>query len=299
MKLEKAIIHAEAIAKAKEREAKENRNHGGWAYDDEAKKCSACAAEHRQLAEWLKELKERREKDVPDINVGDMISRQAVIDELKRYFHDEYYQRTSIQDCINCFIEDILTKLPSVQTEPTTEIQEILNYLDTTLHPIVSPDNWNVYAELHDMVSKLPSTQPEPQWIPVTERLPEEYGNYLISIHGEDEPDIGTINPNNKRGWSLCDASGFYWASDKSLIVTAWMPFPEPYRVERKPMGKLIDQRASAQSKKFSEVLQDMMDEDYYLFCHTGYSRLAEKDWVWLIEQVKEMEQKGRTDDCI
>ena len=61
MTLEKAIIHAEAVAKTKEREAKENRNHGGWVYDDEAKKCFACAAEHRQLAEWLKELKERRE----------------------------------------------------------------------------------------------------------------------------------------------------------------------------------------------------------------------------------------------
>lgn len=47
------------------------------------------------------------------------------------------------------------------QSEPSTEIQEILNYLDTTLHPIVSPDNWYVYAELHDMVSMLPSAQPE------------------------------------------------------------------------------------------------------------------------------------------
>ena len=45
------------------------------------------------------------------------------------------------------------------QPETSTEIQEILNYLDTTLHPIVSPDNWYVYAELHDMVSMLPSAQ--------------------------------------------------------------------------------------------------------------------------------------------
>ena len=54
-----------------------------------------------------------------------------------------------------------LRKLPSAQPEPSTEIQEILDYLDNTLHPIVSPDNWNVYSELHDMVSKLPSVQPE------------------------------------------------------------------------------------------------------------------------------------------
>lgn len=87
--------------------------------------------------------------------------------------------------------------------------------------------------ELFGNAEQLPSAQPEPQWIPCSERLPEQYGNYLISIHGEDEPDIGTINPNDKRGWSLCDANGFHWASDKKLIVTAWMPLPEPYKERR------------------------------------------------------------------
>ena len=94
-----------------------------------------------------------------------------------------------------------------------------------------------IEKELND----LPSAQPEQRWIPVTERLPKEYGNYLISIHGEDEPDIGTINPNDKRGWSLCDANGFYWASDKKLIVTAWMPLPEPYRAERRTDNANVD----------------------------------------------------------
>lgn len=74
-----------------------------------------------------------------------------------------------------------------------------------------------------------PTIEPEPQWIPVSERPPEEYGNYLISIDGE-EPDIGTINPNDPRGWGLCDANGFYWASDKALNITAWMPLPKSYK---------------------------------------------------------------------
>lgn len=38
--------------------------------------------------------------------------------------------------------------------------QEILDYLDNVLHPIVSPDNWNVYSELHDMIEELPSAEP-------------------------------------------------------------------------------------------------------------------------------------------
>ena len=41
-----------------------------------------------------------------------------------------------------------------------TTKQEILDYLDNVLHPIVSPDNWNVYSELHDMIEDLPSAEP-------------------------------------------------------------------------------------------------------------------------------------------
>lgn len=81
-------------------------------------------------------------------------------------------------------------------------------------------------------VCDAPTIEAEPHWIPCKERLPDQYGNYLISIDGE-EPDIGTINPNDPRGWSLCDANGFYWASDKALNITAWMPLPEPYKGEQ------------------------------------------------------------------
>ena len=85
-----------------------------------------------------------------------------------------------------------------------------------------------------DAVNALPSAQPEQRWIPCSERLPEEYGNYLISISIDGgEPDIGTINPNDPRGWSLCDANGFYWVASKGLEVIAWMPLPEPYREGR------------------------------------------------------------------
>lgn len=37
----------------------------------------------------------------------------------------------------------------------TTDVNDILAYLDGVVHPIVSPENWNVYSELYDMVSGL------------------------------------------------------------------------------------------------------------------------------------------------
>lgn len=63
---------------------------------------------------------------------------------------------------------DLLRKAPTVQPEPTQEIQDILDYLNTVLHPIVSPEHWDVYSRLHDMVSSLPYAQPDEiplEWI--------------------------------------------------------------------------------------------------------------------------------------
>lgn len=84
-------------------------------------------------------------------------------------------------------------------------------------------------AKLHASQMERSSQYYHGGWIPCQERLPEQYGNYLISIDGE-ELDIGTINPYDHRGWSLCDANGFYWANDRALNITAWMPLPEPWK---------------------------------------------------------------------
>lgn len=86
----------------------------------------------------------------------DTISRQAAIDLL------EELETKRLQGDVGLLYAPMikgLKDLPSAQPEQSSEIQDILDYLDTVLHPIVSPENWNVYAELHDMISMLPSAQ--------------------------------------------------------------------------------------------------------------------------------------------
>ena len=109
--------------------------------------------ECEKLARKLEALEGK--DNVPDTNVGDTISRRDAIDEAK-----ELYDMGGCY-CDRASMIGMLNSLPSAQPERPSEIQDILDYLDTVLHPIISPEHWNVYSELHDMISGLPSAEPK------------------------------------------------------------------------------------------------------------------------------------------
>ena len=58
MKLEEAIKHCEEVADEKKKEACNLYDAKNY---EESRECIWCAEEHRQLAEWLRELKEYRD----------------------------------------------------------------------------------------------------------------------------------------------------------------------------------------------------------------------------------------------
>ena len=61
----------------------------------------------------------------------------------------------------------------------------------------------------------------EPHWIPVTERLPEVNGCYLVSVKNDHERRY------SKTAWFGKDG----WFARQDVI--AWMPLPEPMRMEK------------------------------------------------------------------
>lgn len=68
MTLEEAIVNCEAVAKVCEEKGYCDRNmcvildaNGKTCDECEVQQCRACAKDHRQLAEWLRELKGLRE----------------------------------------------------------------------------------------------------------------------------------------------------------------------------------------------------------------------------------------------
>lgn len=72
MSLDEAIKHAEEVAEDKEINV-ENQDP---LFPNDIEECKKCAEEHRQLAEWLKELKQYKEQEPCE----DAISRSKVLD---------------------------------------------------------------------------------------------------------------------------------------------------------------------------------------------------------------------------
>lgn len=68
-------------------------------------------------------------------------------------------------------------------------------------------------------------------WIPISERLPEDESYILVSFENATMPDIARYEENDEGGT-------FYPGDDEKsyssygIFVNAWMPLPKPYREE-------------------------------------------------------------------
>lgn len=63
-------------------------------------------------------------------------------------------------------------------------------------------------------------------WIPVSERLPETSGDYLVTTASGD---VNVLEFSAKH--STFNASDLQKYPKHAIAVKAWMPLPEPYKV--------------------------------------------------------------------
>ena len=162
----------EAIRKQEHWAELEEQNAASWRNDPfnrvtEAEMSSEYAAEHRQLALWLRELKRLREREPCE----DAVSREAVTDVIRHSdIFSTWYEMDDTDDIVAEVIDearkqlvDDVNELPSV-TPKCPECDDVVSRraaIDVAENAFVrgllaSPD-----------IRKLPSVQPEPQWIPV------------------------------------------------------------------------------------------------------------------------------------
>ena len=98
-------------------------------------------------------------------------------------------------------------------------------------HPYAKNNNIPI-TELYDILEQMPSAVPEPQWIPCSERLPEDMQFVLLTVRRlkneyNHEPfiSVGYIGWNQQHWWCAHDGD----CEISKVEVIAWMPLPEPY----------------------------------------------------------------------
>lgn len=135
------------------------------------------------------------------------------------------------------------------------EIKQILEEVER-IHPYRIPgrrETYDSYAEgwtdaVNEIESRLPA-EPEPGWIPVSERLPEEHDSMFSKFHGTPrwrpsmwlrQSDRVLVTSELADGTRITETARTRdgeWKPDHAILkreIVAWMPMPEPYKEDRK-----------------------------------------------------------------
>ena len=178
----------------------------------------------------------------------DTISRQAAIDAILAVTGNssvrelyEHVQEHGLSDMwsggVNAAI-DIIIAVPSAQSEPLDEWCTDCKEYDHKRHCC---PRWNrvIRTTLKDMKEEQPEpsmeecaccvlSKPQQRWIPVSERLPKEDTDVLVTYVNGEETRIAPVNYGHST-WYDC----VFETTLDPLKVTAWMPLPEPYKTDR------------------------------------------------------------------
>lgn len=121
MTLDEAIVHCEDVAQQNETLAnqysKKEQNHPVERWDS----CEKCASEHRQLAEWLKELKAYKKQD------SDAISRKSIKQKLQEhhdFFVNAYGGFSNLPQNDKSRVDEITNCIAMVVNEPPVTPQQ-------------------------------------------------------------------------------------------------------------------------------------------------------------------------------
>ncbi len=92
-----------------------------------------------------------------------------------------------------------------------------------------SLSNAKTVEEIFAAIQAAPAEDVEPawHWIPVTDGLPEEEGQYLVSCDSDFAIEVARFyiddEDDEEDRWFGCD-----WNDPEDIV--AWMPLPEPYK---------------------------------------------------------------------
>ena len=148
----------------------------------------------------------------------DLISREVAIgaiEEMQMPIMRSKWESDQFKFSALAEVREMISELPSAQPERSEQSESAKEYCAECNH--IEMCRWYPYEGCE--FRSLPSAQP--QWTPCSERLPEEFGEYLVT----KKTTGWNCEEYNSNDIAYFDNEGFHKA-DK---VLAWMPLPKPY----------------------------------------------------------------------
>lgn len=102
-----------------------------------------------------------------------------------------------------------------------------------TIKIAIAEVEWNYPMDYAIAFDKAIEALEKMMWIPVSERLPDNNGTYLITVSSYDETasiEYITVDHGNSDGGFLHFETKKNPKAKSGKVVTAWMPAPEPYK---------------------------------------------------------------------
>ena len=115
--------------------------------------------------------------------------------------------------------------------DDTISRQAAIRWVKTECNPYGKPTlEFESGVKVIEHLEQMPTAQPEPQWIPCSERFPDEEDVYLCCSTAQDIWILRYVMPYYFKEGAFIQFDGDY--PEEFSDVIAWMPLPDCYKGE-------------------------------------------------------------------